>query len=242
MLILPSYFSKDNDSHFYDQVYNNINIKIGQVINANYPDDSKKEIAFITYDVMVNDQKDSTQFNAIYYDCMPIQMFGSATDYFEYSLRANVSDNQTEDLLTAGADIPNTYNDDNSGQVDKLLGATVILACIGGDSSNAVIIGALPAIFLGKNKNYKPQSKDNGKFLKFNFNGIYVNINNEGELFVQRQGPTAPDGSFDGKEPSDRNVIEEKANSFIKINKDGEIILSTTTKKDAQDIIDNENR
>lgn len=227
MLIIPSYFKAGESSSFSDYMFNNITLKIGQVIKANYPDSNKDKNAFITYDVLVNEQKDLEQYNAIYYDCMPTQSFGSAADYVEYSIRTNMNDkDQNDDLLTTGT----TIELGNDEQSKKLLGATVVIACIGGDGTSPVIVGYLPSLILDQNKNYKPQSKDDGRFLKFNFNGIKIDINNDGELFIQRQGPTNNDGTLDDKSDGGKS---ESINSFFKIDKEGQILISTTAKEDA---------
>lgn len=234
-LVFPSYFKAGEAPNFYEYIYNNMTLKMGQVIKANYPDPAKDKNAFITYNVMVNEQKDFESYNIVYYDCLPMQLFGSATDYFEYSLRANTQEGEGEnqdDLLTTGTAIQLGQSE----EVKKILGSVVVIACLGGDSGSPVIIGSLPNFFLDKNENYEPQKKEDGKFLKFNFNGVYVNINNLGELFIQRQGATTSQGGLTGVDASERNVNEEKANSFIKINQDGEIILSVTSKKQAKDL------
>jgi hypothetical protein len=217
-LVIPSYFKADDLPDFADYIYNNTTLKMGQVIKINYPDPSKDKNAFITYNVMVNDQKGAEQYNVIYYDCLPSQLFGSAADFFEYTLRSNVSkDTQQEDVLTKGQIDAGT-----TAGTNKLLGSVVIIACLGGDSSSPIIIGSLPNFFLDKNKNYKFQEGSNGHFLNFMFNGVNVNINKDGELLIKKGGPTKADGTLSGK--------KEQANSFIQIDKEGKIILSTTNK------------
>jgi hypothetical protein len=213
-------------SNFGEMVGDNLTIKIGQVIRANFPKQEEGgQYGFITYDVMTNDKVGASQGNMIYYDCMISQMFGSAADYLEYSLRANVrpkngeEEGQEEDILTDGQNV-------EKDAAKKLMGATVLVACVAGQADQAVIIGFLPSTQLKRNKEYKPQDEKLGKFLKFNFNGINVDVNNDGELFLQRRGPTDPAGAI-----SD----EETANSFVKINKAGEILISTTAKEDAQE-------
>lgn len=226
MLVIPSYFKADQPSNFNDFTNNNFSLKIGQIIKANYPNVDKDKNSFITYDVMVNDQQDSQQYNVIYYDCMPMQLFGSAADYFEYTLRANIADGQKkDDLLTKGAALELS----NDSEVKKLLGATVIIACVGGDASNAVIIGALPSFFLEQNTKYEQQSKEDGKFLKFSFNGIYVNINDDGELIIKRNGPTKSDAELDTDSDGGK---EENIGSLIQIDKEGSVIISAGVNDD----------
>lgn len=215
-------------ANFGDMVDRNVTIKIGQVLQANFPKQEDGDFpGFITYDVMVNDKVSGGQGNVIYYDCMLSQMFGSAADYLEYSLRANVrpkngkDEGQQDDVLSDGLNV-------EKDAAKKLMGAYVLVACIAGQAQQAVIVGFLPSGRLSENKNYKPQEEKDGKFLKFNFNGINVDINNDGELFLQRKGPTDPAGAIDDGD-------KETANSFVKINKAGEILISTTAKEDAQE-------
>ncbi len=234
-LIVPSFMQFSKSADFGDMVDRNMTIKVGQGIKANFPkQEGGSTPAFITYDVMVNDKMSGSTGNNIYYDCLPAQMFGSAADYLEYSIRANVKtgtsekDLEKEDILTGGKFI----GDD---EVPKLMGATVLIACVGGSSSNAIIIGFLPSGRLSENENYKPQEEKNGKFLKFNFNGINIDINNDGELFLQRKGPTDSFGTLTGKDSNEESSNKDAANSFVKINKAGEILISTTAKEDAQE-------
>lgn len=234
-LIVPSFMQFSQSADFGDMVDRNMTIKVGQVIKANFPkQEDGSDPAFITYDVMVNDKMSGSTGNNIYYDCLPAQMFGSAADYLEYSIRTNVKagtsdkDLEKEDILTGGKYI-------GKDEAPKLMGATVLIACVGGSSSNAVILAFLPSGRISENKNYKPQEEKNGKFLKFNFNGINVDINNDGELFLQRKGPTDSFGALTGKDDSEKSSNKDAANSFVKINKAGEILISTTAKEDAQE-------
>ncbi len=235
MLIYPSFMNFSAQADFGDVVDRNLTIKIGQIIKANFPKQEEgTNPAFITYDVMVNDKMSGGHGNSIFYDCLPSQMFGSAADYLEYSLRSNVkpgtSDDEMaqEDILTSGKTI-------GQDEVKKLMGATVLVVCPSGSSSNAIIIGFLPSGRLDQNEKYKPQKEEDGKFLKFNFNGISVDINNDGELFLQRKGPTDSAGALTGADDSEKSENEKAANSFVKINKAGEILISTTAKEDAQE-------
>jgi phage gp45-like len=226
-LVFPSYFKIDKPADALDFLSNNITLKVGQVVKANFPDASKNKNSFITYDVFYSEQQGKEIYNNIAYDCTPVQVFGSAADYVEFSYRANVSeDGNQDDVLTEGAVIDLSSNDD----AKKLMGAAVLIAFLGGDTSNGIILGAVPNFFLDKNKQYTFQSKDIGKFFNFAFNGIKVNINNDGELLLVVNGPTLDEGKLD-TDASDK----KKVGSFIKINKEGEIIISTTTKTEEED-------
>jgi phage gp45-like len=228
MTIFPSYFKISAPPSAGSLMYSNVSFKVGQIIRANFPDPSRNKNSLITYDVFVVEQKVSEVYNNVIYDCVPAQAFGSAADYVEYSYRTNLKagDDSQEDLLTEGAVIDISSDED----IKKLLGSVVLVAFIGGDSSKGVIISGMPNWFLEKNKEYKFQNEDMGKFFNFSFNGVKANINKEGELLLAVNGPTTSDGKLD-TEGSEK----AKVGSFIKINKNGEIIISTTTKTEEED-------
>ncbi len=220
----PSWMSLSSNDNFDKFVNNNVSLKIGQIIDINYPSE-QNGFKTITYNVLVNEKTDS--YNQYYlYNCQLSDKFGGLADYFTYTLRKNEKDIQG---ITKG-----------TVEFTDLLGSYVLISLINGSAGTPIILGGLPFVNIPKESNRKVPTEEDGHHLKFLFNGVKIDINKHGELFIQRQGPTADNGGFAGKDASERNVIEEKANSFIKINQDGEIILSTTSKKDAESIIDNE--
>ncbi len=231
--VLPSFLAASPAESYVTPLFNNVSLKEGQVIRIHYPDlNDKQSIQTTTYDVLVVEGANHGTKTNIYYGVVLSNMFGGLADYCDYSLRANVmesSENKDQFLLTGQLPTEQDYN--------SILGCRVILACISGSTTDAVIIGGLAhPLNSVLNRNYKIPDKETGHFLNFMFNGVKININKYGELFVQRQGATNADGSIAGATDAEENTNLDKANSFIKINQDGEIILSTTAKANANDI------
>lgn len=234
MAIIPSYLVP-TQRNFSDFVNRNYTLKTGQVIKINYPDpNDDKTDDYITYDILVMEQHGATKINAIYKDCLPAQPFGGAADFIEFTYRSNLSGERetnkenSDDLLSQGA----LLKLEDADTQKKLLGAWVLIMCIGGNgNSNAIILGAVQNYFTPKvNKTYNHQGKEDGHYLNFNFNGVHININNEGELVIAKNGATNNDGSLNTK-----LTKKEQAGSFIKVDKDGQIIISTTTKFESDD-------
>jgi phage gp45-like len=93
-------------------------------------------------------------------------------------------------------------------------GSKVLLLCINGENHNAVIIGGI------SDQASPDDSEENGHCLHFNFNGVDVNINNDGELLIEYQGATKNDGEL-------RDDVDEKAvGTSIHIKKNGNVEIA----------------
>lgn len=71
-------------------------------------------------------------------------------------------------------------------------GSRVLLACLNGNQREVYIIGGLPH---PDDTRKDPVFKDNHR-LEWEFNGIYFNINKDGEIALVRRGPTKADGKL----------------------------------------------
>jgi len=212
--VIPSWMSLSSNDNFDNFVNNNFSLKIGQVIDIVYPDNNNG-FKTITYNILITEKTDGfNQF--VLYNCQLLDSFGGLADYLTYTLRKNEKD-------VFGI---------TKGEVksSELLGTYVLVAMINGSASTPIILGGVPFIDIPKDSDRKVPKEDYGHYLQFTFNGIDVNIDKNGELLLQRFGPTKSDGSLD----TDKGK-EEQAYSFIQINNDGEIKLSTTSKEKVND-------
>jgi len=241
--VAPSWLTPEQQVSFKDVMYNNFNLKVGQILKINYPDETQNpdKTNTITYDVLVQEQINDTKHTTVYYNCTIIDQFGGVADFFEYTYRPNV-----QDLLSFK--LPQGPLKD--AQLNKLLGSMVLILCLGGTAANPIIIGGIKNALLNKNPDYKTKIKDkkeNGHFLNFSFNGITFNINKFGELFLNFLGPTNSQGVLRGSEndiekgasdpnnPNSNIVGDKKAsNSFLKIDKTGDITVSSSNTNDPE--------
>jgi len=241
--VAPSFLSTEQPVSFKDVMYNNFSLKVGQILKVNYPSESESpdKTNTITYDVLVQEQIGDTKHTTVYYSCPVSDFLGGVGDFFEYTLRPNV-----QDLLSFKL----TQGPLKDAELSKLLGSMVLILCLGGTVANPIIIGGIKNALLNKNPNYKTKikdKKDNGHFLNFSFNGITFNINKFGELFLNFFGPTNSQGVLRGSDndiekgasdPSNpnSNIIGDKnaSNSFLKIDKKGDITVSASNTNDSE--------
>jgi len=240
--VAPSWLKTEQEVTFKDVMYNNFSLKIGQILKINYPSESQgpDKTNTLSYDVLVQEQIGDTKHTTVYYNCIVAETFGGVADFLEYTFRPNL-----QDLLSFK--LPQGPLKDSD--LNKLLGSTVLIICLGGTAANPIIIGSVKNALLNKNPNYKDKIKDkkeNGHFLNFSFNGITFNINKYGELFLNFFGPTNSQGVLRGSENDiekgaqdpnnpNSNIIGDKnaSNSFLKIDKKGDIIISANSSNDA---------
>jgi hypothetical protein len=168
----------------YGRPFANIALRQGEVKKIVYPTDpasiSKK---FTEYVVEVN-QSDGTDIGnlMVYTGVTVANLFGGGGDRIEYTLRADDGTQTTE----AG-----TGN-----------GSKVLLLCLNGQTSNAVIIGGI--------RNYKYDNKDqkeDGHYLNFIFNGLGVNIDQNGAFTLTFQGKTDNLGNLLGDDDTQPTTV-----------------------------------
>jgi hypothetical protein len=169
---------------------NNGSLKIGNVIQILYPEDIHNlSKKLIEYHVAVLEKNlyGSSNLN-IYNNCVVSNLFGSANNSTNHTYQAR------DDVNTKGA--------------------SVLILCVGGNSQggSAIILGGLDKT----DTNYIPSASD-GQFYDFNFNGINVNINNDGEYSL----------IFNSKvDIKGKKANEQAAGTSVKIDKDGKLTLS----------------
>jgi hypothetical protein len=245
-IITPSYLQNDSDS-YSNTVNNNHSLKIGQVIDVIFPEgggvlengqpDPKQPPLppFPLYTVLVSEKVGDTLVSIPFSNCILRDMFGSVPDFLEYSLRkSNYSINSsstsnrinvpgvTGSLKSLGAN--------NSPSGNGLLGANVVIECINGSTFNAIILGAVRTYNqCGYGQTYTPVNAHTGNYLNFAFNGITAQINDDGELNLQRIGPTDDNGSILDKNFLGVEYPKNNTGTLININKAGDLNISTGT-------------
>lgn len=227
--VLPyGLFSEDTTSSIagFNRKYKNHGLKAGIVLKS-YPVDSKKNINKLTseYDVLVIENDQGGAANAITYrNCVSTEGLGSIADYFERTLR-------TQKKFKG-----KTKGRDFKGQD----GAIVLILCLDGLSEKGIIIGAL------RHPDRKNGLKGDKKQLLAEFNGMKIQIEDDGSAKMTFRGATENDGEPLDKELGETTFDIEKDGSFQiknkgvtqRLQKDGNVSLlaessvAVTNKKD----------
>ena len=155
-------------------------LRVGTIVNSYAPTDSQSLTHSIwEYDVecLVTDDMGQPTL-LVYPHAIMSTMFGSISDYLQWAPRISAKRQRSS---TEPPDL------------DALLQGSMValLAPNGNHAVPALIIGAAPHPLA------VTDSADFGlgPLLRFEYNGLFVEINKEGELVVRRKGPTADDGT-----------------------------------------------
>ena len=168
-------------------------LKRGVVIAIYYPEDKHNlNKQFIEYDVLTADERaDGSTSSVVYSRCQAIDRFGSPNNYEYYTYQPHKETN---------------------GNVYKK-GAQVLLLALHGNAAGgrAVIVGGLPYP-----KEQKPKKED-GQFYEWQFNGINIKVDKDGQYSLTFNSPIDQDG---------KKKDEKAAGTKIEIFKDGKMRLS----------------
>jgi hypothetical protein len=227
--ILPSgLFSEDVQSSVagFNRKYKNHGLKAGIVVKS-HPINSKTNTNKIApeYDVLVIENDQGQAANAVNYrNCISAEGLGSIADYFEKTIRVQKSfKGKTKGQEFRGQD-----------------GAIVLLLCLDGLSEKAIIIGAL------RHPDRKNGLKGDKKQLITEFNGIKLQVEDDGSAKMTFRGATGNDGQPLDKKQGDTTLDIEKDGSVQiknkgvthRLQKDGNVSLTAedsiaiTNKKD----------
>lgn len=116
------------------------------------------------------------------------------------------------DMFGSGDTYAHSLRTASQKSVDVSDGAQVIVAFVSGDFSQGVIIGALRNTAQANNSLL-------GRFLKWVFNGVVVNINDDGELRLRVNGATKNDGTPDTREDTNQGP-------YVQFTKDGSFYVT----------------
>ncbi len=181
-------------------------LRVGTVIKGYAPADSDSLTRSAwEYDVecLVTDSMGQPTI-LTYPHCIMASAFGSISDYFKWSPR--ISTKRQRDTSAA----PDLDALQEGSQVH-------LLAPNGNSATTAIIIGA----------GQHPLSPTDdaafgdGALLRFEYNGLFVEISKDGELEIRRKGPTKVDGTAVELESSDL------ASASIRMDKGGRIQVQT---------------
>lgn len=173
-------------------------LKKGVVTTIYYPDEEANlSKSFIEYDVVVVEERaDGSASTVVYSHCQVMDIFGTANNFSYFTLQPSSSKDKE------------VYKN----------GAQVLLLAINGNASGGrgVIIGGLP---------YPPEktpSKNDGQFYNWQFNGINIKIDKEGQYSLTFNTPI---------DVNRKKKDEKAAGTKIEIFKDGKMKLSDNEKQ-----------
>lgn len=196
--------------------FSNVALRMGEVKDIVYPDDPKSITkTLVEYSVEVQ-QRDGRRAGTtrVYTGCLTMNLFGGVADTFRYTLR---KDDQS-----------------NTGKDGIGVGSKVLLLCVNGQTTRAMIVGGLRDL---KVDDQQKDLKDDGHNLFFEFNGFSVRINKDGEAKIAFRGATKIDGTLD----TDAGADDKKGPTTVEFLKNGN--LKVYTKDDKQHVlIDHENK
>jgi hypothetical protein len=157
----------------FNRSYKNTGLKAGFIVRSFVWNDPENVSQLCTeYDVQTMEQDENKGSTSILYrNCMSSQGFGSIADFFEFTLR------------------PQTYQSVNSPSFSGQDGAIVLIRCLDDIGSKAVVVGGL--IHPDRPTTIPSTSPK----LAFTYNGIAVNINNDGSFSLAFNGATDSKGS-----------------------------------------------
>ena len=205
--VLPSQMTVGSNT-MSSSADNDFGTHTGEIQRVIWPGDpgSRQDQRFVEYEVMCSGKDPLTgeSTSTLYRHCRLGSSLGGAADNCSYTLRGEDS-----------------YAKDRPDKTFGLgYGSKVLITCIEGNRLNPIIIGSI------RDEQETEDKKEDGHHLSYKFNGISVNINNDGELLIKRNGPTKHDGqNADG-------VQSTSVGGFIQLDSAGNIVLDTESDKE----------
>ncbi len=202
--VIPHYLKTAPRTSAAVQSKNEMSLRMGRVVAVHHVSDKKNSNKKTTeYDVEIYySGRDRT--NITYHHVKVSSLFGGAADHLRWTPRLSSE-------ATAGGS-NDTFKSIN-------LGSIVIVACIDGNMRSGLIVAGWP------HPNADADSdKGDGHNLKFQFNGLDININKDGELTIERMGPTKANGK-------PVTADDEGAGAKIFMDKEGTVKISTPNDK-----------
>jgi hypothetical protein len=151
--------------------YSEVSLRTGiveEILPPNHPRNRSKR--HTEYNVGISYVRGaSTVSYKRFYSCVQMDTFGSLADTFQATLRKS-----TKPI----------------SQLSAVKGARVLVLCVNDDTAQGIIVGGLP------NGTTPPTKEDLGHHLKFEFNGVLIEINKDGEVGITAKGPTDENGDI----------------------------------------------
>jgi len=201
----------------FNSTYNNTALRVGMITNS-YAYNDPLNISKLTteYDVTVIQQDANRGVATINYrNCMSSEGFGSKADFFERNLRPRTQ--------FTGKGEPTNFKGQN--------GAIVLVLCLDALTEKALIIGSLT------HPDRPTNLVDTGPLLVGQFNGVKININEDGSCSLIFQGATDTNGKI--LDPNQGNTEIQIAtdgsfqvdhrNTTFRLDRNGTTSLTTTS-------------
>jgi hypothetical protein len=175
-------------------------LRVGEITGAFYPGDAGNQSGTeVEYMVMVRRRDGNGKLLPTPYRCVMKDGFGSAGDHSRHSVRARSAEQADQEVGN---------------------GAIVLIACINADMNQGVILDCLRH---PKRSEHDPK----GRFYDFKFNGIGVNIGDDGTLKVTVEGPTDNAGSPSGTQPDRPTAVTFEPDGSVTVDTAGTIKLGS---------------
>lgn len=158
----------------FNKTYRNTALRLGIVVKS-YDVSSPSNLTKLTteYDILVFEQAEDKGSSIITYkNCISAEGMGSMADFFEKTLRVRQSSSEQSKII-------NTKNQN---------GAVVLILCLDGMTEKAIIVGAVT------HPDRKSTLQDNVAHLEGEFNGVNIQVNDDGSANFTWKGPTKNDG------------------------------------------------
>lgn len=203
--VIPSFLSVSSNSFTSDGGANdNVSLRLGEVRNMWLASDTKNvSKKYTEYDVLVFETNNGTAASTIYNNCGVSCLFGSVADKFVWTPRFDPTPK------ISGGDLVGT-------------GSKVLLLCLNGQTSNAMIIGAVRDDKDFTESKYT-ENKNPGHHLLFQFNGMEASIDKDGQLVVTYGGKTENDGKT--------NVPESQTGTTLSMTQNGNVSIQDKDNK-----------
>lgn len=197
--IIPSYFDTEGmGARPSSNAFGNMVLRQGEIREVIYPDDPRSVTkTVVEYSVAVQVRDGNGPAAVVNYpNCQAANLFGGTADKLRYTYRAQAKDPEKGKVISDGSKVQ--------------------ILCVNGELRRAFIVG-------GINEEKTAEAKNDGHNLRFEFNGVQVGINNDGEMRVEFRGATQTDGKLTSA--ADANA----SGSSLVFSKDGSIKAFTAS-------------
>jgi len=205
--VIPSFFEYyDPNEEAQDQL-DRYGLFVGEIKEVIYPDNKESRTQkILEYTVVGQVRAGGAAQSQVFYNCVPLNQLAGYADFSYQTFRVD-------------SELKTTFGK----------GSKVLLLCLNGESFYPVIVGG---IYDPKDESQKDIPK--GKRLShWQFNGVHIDVNDDGEYQITFKGATDIDGKTD--------VKDSVAGSFAKWAKNGNISVQDNDGKN-QILIDHENK
>jgi hypothetical protein len=221
--VVPAFYQTRvvEDLERWDLAFSNNLLRVGEVKRVIYPEDNNsRSKKFVEYDVYVQHRENNTAVTKMYPNCWMMNSLSGLADYEFRMLRVDTPKEGPSAGLAS----------DEEKTVELGFGSKVLILCINGADSEAVIIGGIR-----DERSSDANRKSRGIHMDWEFNGVHVAINDDGSFSLQYKGPTTPEGKLDTARGKD-----EQVGTTVEVAADGSFKVATKDNKQSV-VIDHKN-